>query len=116
MAVIKGSAVLSGHTCDPYGAPVAALDIPGWVLPGKVVALGCFAEYARVRLVWRCCGTAVVERLMWTDDPSTYSVRYLFDDLRKPDHGEVYSVPCAGAAWSLYDTCGCVQGEDCTHV
>lgn len=105
-----------GHRCDPKGKRVGLLQVPTWCSPGEPVRVIGPGEplYGRARLVWRCCGTVVVEHLVSPDDsPDTVSTRYLMSELEAPVWGESYAIPCIGAEWSVNLTCGHLAGEGC---
>ena len=113
----------SGHICPVDGTPLAgALDGPGFAAPGEVVLIAGTDSgddpgvFGRVRLWWRCCGTAVVEHMAdpaSEDNPATYSAQYALSELSPVPPGVGYSVPCRGAAWSPDLPCGHVAGEGC---
>lgn len=101
------------HACREGGAPVGIMDRPAYADPGSPVMVpgGLFG---RVRLVWSCCATVLVERMSDPDsdtDPSTVTEAYTPDDLAPIPWGTPYSIPCIGSAWSLVLECGCLAGE-----
>lgn len=106
----------SVHRCAPDGTPMGALAGPVHAEPGRAVWCAETGLYGRVRLVWRCCGTALVEMITDPDDvecEQTVTSRFRLDELSPPPAGVLYSVPCVGASWSLYLPCGHLAGEGC---
>lgn len=104
-----------GHRCREGGAPVGIMDRPPWADPGSPVSLPDMM-FGRVRLVWSCCGTALVERMLAPDsdtDASTVTEAYALAELAHVPWGVSYSIPCIGAEWSVFLPCGCVAGEPC---
>lgn len=108
---IKATTITPAHVCDPDGQRMDWADWPAWMKPGAVVAILGTAGHGRVRMLWTCCGTLVVDRLNPRDDSRTYLTRYALEDVRAIKWPESYSVPCIGAAWSLHLPCGCLAGE-----
>lgn len=105
------------HVCMTDGAEVAStLNVPPFKWPDSPVALPG-GLHGRVRLLWTCCSSAMVERMADPDsdvDPATVTERYALDDLESIPWGVPYSVPCVGAAWSTVTlTCGHIGGEGC---
>lgn len=104
------------HRCAEGSSPVDMSRWPVWADPGHVVHFRGSDDYGRVRLVWRCCGAVLVEEMTDQQDPeceTTVTGSFVLSELRRPVHGRSYSVPCIGAAWSLYLPCGDIAGEGC---
>lgn len=109
------------HYCRKGGAPIGIMDIPPFTDPGRVVGNGDRPEggeptYGRVRMLFRCCATALVEFM--TEPASvecadTYTVALPLDALRRVPDGVSYSAPCVGAQWSAALPCGHINGEGC---
>lgn len=109
------------HYCRKGGAPIRTLDVPPYRMPGSVVQNDdrlSWEEpsYGRVRMVFHCCGTALVEFMAYPHNPvapDTYTDRVALDKLSRIPEGVSYSVPCIGAAWSMDLPCGHINGEGC---
>jgi hypothetical protein len=109
------------HYCRKGGAPVGAMDVPPFADPGRVVQnndrlVWEAPSYGRVRLLWRCCGTALVEFMTEPDSdtcPDTYTLALALSALGRIPDGVSYSVPCIGAEWSADLPCGHINGEGC---
>lgn len=104
------------HYCRKGGAPIGVMDWPPYADPGRAVVDGTALEFGRVRHTWRCCGTALVEYMTDADDPEcadTFTLPVALGLLSPVPDGVPYSVPCIGAAWSLWLPCGHVNGEGC---
>lgn len=109
------------HYCRKGGTPVGVLDIPPYADPGGIVqnddrAASEEPTYGRVRMLFRCCGTALVQFMTYPDDPDradTHTDAIALDLLSRVPDDVMVSVPCIGAAWSADLPCGHVNGEGC---
>lgn len=109
------------HYCRKGGAPVGVMDVPPFADPGRVVENTDRMDreeptYGRVRMLFRCCATVLVEFMTDPDDTAcagTYTRALPLDRVTRVPDGVAYSVPCVGAEWSATLPCGHVNGEGC---
>lgn len=106
------------HYCRNGGTPVKSLDIPPFALPGRIAQSDDHLSteeplYGRVRMLFTCCGTALVQ---FIDDEwagTTYTSAIALDMLSRIPNNVMVSVPCVGSKWSLHLPCGHINGEGC---
>lgn len=106
------------HYCRKGGAPIGTLEIPPYRMPGGIVQSDdrlSWEEpsYGRVRMVFRCCGTALVQFIDDSWEGTTTTSAIALDMLSRVPDGVMVTVPCIGAAWTMDLPCGHINGEGC---